>query len=129
SAGSGALRRHYGGGDHEPGWQALTGADRSWPAPPRRRAHPQRTGGRDARMPEPLCPRLLVALCLTLEGGPCPLLALLGADHDPALGALGQVRLEPTPPVPRPLGAAAPALLPVLSGVQPFLHPTFRTPE
>jgi len=42
-------------------------------------------------MPEALLPHLLVACRLTLHGGPSPLLALLGAHHDPAFGALRQV--------------------------------------
>ncbi len=69
-------------------------------------------------MPEALLPRLLVACRLTLHGGPSPLLALLGAHHDPAFGALRQVRLLPAPPVVHPLGA----VLPRVAGREPLLH-------
>src|SRR5258708_14863337 len=73
-------------------------------------------------MPEALLPRLLVACRLTLHGGPSPLLALLGAHHDPAFGALRQVRLLPAPPVVHPLGA----VLPRVAGREPLLHDGLR---
>src|SRR5260370_17992590 len=73
-------------------------------------------------MPEPFRPRLLVSLRLALDGGPCPLLALLGAHHAPACGALGQLTQLAAPPVARPVGAAVPAL----QGREPLLHEGLR---
>src|SRR5260370_42335060 len=73
-------------------------------------------------MPEPFRPRLLVSLRLALDGGPCPLLALLGAHHAPACGALGQLTQLAAPPVARPVGAAVPAL----QGPEPPLHERLR---
>src|SRR5258708_10707 len=67
----------------------------------------------------------LASLRLALDGGPCPPLALLGAPHAPAFGALGQLPQLAAPPVARPVGAAVPAL----QGREPLLHEGLRRPR
>jgi len=88
-----------------------------------------------AQMPEPFLPGRLISLRLALHRGTCALFPFLGADHDPAFGALRQIGLPLAPSVACPVRAALPALpdLGVLGilgrldgGVQPFVHTGMR---